>query len=146
MNAGTFIELHIPNFEIAKEFYGNIGYKVVWEKQPNEREGYMVMQSSDSVLNFYCGNEMVYDQTYFKRFPSTTPRGYAVEIVILKDDIETFYKVYEQLYPDSIVEPIKKRFSHPDFRVVDPFGFYLRFVERYDWVNGRDKNGNPVHE
>lgn len=25
-----------------------------------------------------------------------------------------------------------------------PFGFYLRFVERYDWVHGRDSQGNKL--
>jgi len=42
------------------------------------------------------------------------------------------------------VEPLQIRFDRLDFRMVDPFGFYLRFVERYNWVDGKDKEGNPL--
>ncbi len=138
------LELHVPDFELTKKFYGDLGYKVVWEKKPEVRKGYMVMRNGDSILNFYCGNEHVYEQTYFRRFPENTKRGYAVEIVIPLDDIKGLYSIIESKYKDQIVEPLMKRFDKLDFRMLDPFGFYLRFVERYDWVNGRDKEGNKI--
>lgn len=28
----------------------------------------------------------------------------------------------------------------------DPFGFYLRFVERYNWVDTRNSDGSPKPE
>lgn len=136
------LELHVPDFQLAKKFYRDLGYKVVWEKKPEERKGYMVMRNGDSIINFYCGNEHVYEQSYFRRFPKTTKRGYAVEIVIPLDDIKSIYKNVHKKYKKQIVEPLMKRFDRLDFRILDPFGFYLRFVERYDWVNGRDKEGN----
>ncbi len=136
------LELHVPDFELTKKFYRNLGFKVVWERRPKDRKGYMVMKRGDSILNFYCGNRHVYEQSYFRRFPKNTKRGYAVEIVIPDDDIKGLYKRVYKKYKNLVVEPLKKRFSRLDFRMIDPFGFYLRFVERYDWVHGRDKQGN----
>ena len=86
------IELHVPDFELTKKFYGDLGFQVVWERKPNEKKGYMVMRSGDSILNFFCGNEQVYEQFYFSQFPKDTKRGYAIEIVIPCDDIGSLYK------------------------------------------------------
>jgi catechol 2,3-dioxygenase-like lactoylglutathione lyase family enzyme len=138
------IELHVPDFEATKKFYGELGFGVVWEKKPEERKGYMVMRNGTSILNFYCGNEHVYEQTYFRKYPKETKRGYAVEVVIPSGNIKKLYAKVEKKYKNLIVAPLEKRFDKLDFRMVDPFGFYLRFVERYDWVNGRDKNGNTI--
>lgn len=140
------LELHIPDFEVAKKFYSDLGFLVIWEKKPEERNGYLVLKNGDSILNFYCGNEHVYEQTYFKRFPKETNRGYAVEIILPCDDIKKLYRKIDKKYKDQIVEPLMKRFDKLDFRMLDPFGFYLRFVERYDWVNDRDRAGNKNKE
>ena len=66
------LELHVPDFELTKKFYGDLGFEVVWEKKPEERKGYMVMRNKGSILNFYCGNDHVFEQTYFRRFPKDT--------------------------------------------------------------------------
>jgi hypothetical protein len=31
-----------------------------------------------------------------------------------------------------------KKWGRRDFRIVDPFGFYLRITERYEWVGKLD--------
>jgi hypothetical protein len=31
-----------------------------------------------------------------------------------------------------------KKWGRRDFRIVDPFGFYLRITERYEWVGELD--------
>jgi hypothetical protein len=138
------IELHVPSFELAKQFYGSLGFEVVWEIPPQEQRGYLVLRRKTTILNFYCGNEHVYEHSYFSRFRPDTVRSYAVEIIIPLDDIETFYAHFQETYPDRIVKPLNHKYSRWDFRMEDPFGFYVRFVERYDWVNGRDKNGRPL--
>jgi hypothetical protein len=102
------------------------------------------MRSGNSILNFYCGNEEVYKQDYFRNYSKDTKRGYGVEIIIPHDDINTLYETVTKKYKNLVVEPLVKRFSKFDFRITDPFGFYLRFVERYDWVNGRDQAGNSL--
>lgn len=129
------LELHVPDFKKTRKFYQDLGFKVVWEKKPQKRKGYLVMRRGNSILNFYCGNNQVYEQNYFKNFPKTTKRGYAVEVIIPVDDIESFYNKISKKYQNKIAQPLKVRFDKLDFRMVDPFGFYLRFVERYDWVN-----------
>jgi hypothetical protein len=48
----------VPDFVAVKKFYKDLGFKLVWEKKPNERKGYMVMRRGDSIINFYCGNNM----------------------------------------------------------------------------------------
>ncbi len=129
------MELHVPDFAVTKKFYKDLGFIVVWEKKPSERKGYLVMRRGDSIINFYCGNNHVYEQEYFKNFPDNTKKGYATEIIIPIDNIENFYKKIYRKYKDKVVGPLRKRFSKLDFRMTDLFGFYLRFVERYDWVN-----------
>jgi len=140
-------ELHIPNFETAKKFYGDLDFKVVWERKPTDKiEGYMVMKRGNSVFSFYSGTNKVYDHTYFKKFPKNTKRGYGIEIIIPINGIYFFYKKVEKKYSKQILSSLKKRFYYPDFRMTDPFGFYLRFVERYNWVDTRNPDGNPKKE
>lgn len=145
LQTDILIELHVPDFETVKEFYGSIGYKIVWEKQSSEEElGYMVLRSEESILNFYGGTERVVEHDYFKKFATDTSRGYGVEIVVPIDGIENFYEKFMALHTDRVVQELNHKHSHKDFRVVDPFGYYLRFVERYDWVNGRDKEEHRI--
>ena len=145
LTSDVMIELHVPSFEITKKFYGDLGFEVVWERIPEDPSiRYFVMKKGTSILNFYNGTEEVYNHSFFKKFPKITPRGYAVEIIIPVDGIEDFYKLVSSKYKKNIIKPLGQICSHPDFRMVDPFGFYLRFVERYNWVEGRDKAGNPA--
>jgi len=137
------VELHVPNFELTKDFYGDLGFKVVWERKPNQTmKGYMVMRRAESIINFYCGNEQVYDHPFFGKFDKNTPRGYGVEVVIPVDGIEVFYQKVKEKYSNKIVRPLSKKYEKPDFRMIDPFGFYLRFVERYNWVDTRNFDGS----
>jgi len=141
----VMIELHVPDFKKAKKFYSDLGFKVVWERNSeNPTAGYLVMRNNTSVINFYCGSKDVYNHLYFKNFPKTTPRGYAVEIIIPVEKIENFYKSFCLKYKQYVVKSLSHIHSHSDFRIIDPFGFYLRFVEKYNWVDGRDKYGNTL--
>lgn len=146
----VMVELHVPSFAVAKKFYGKLGFKLVWERkpQPNRtdrfREGYMVMRQGQTILNFYCGTEDVYNHSYFKKWPKTSKRGYAVEIVLPIDNLQEFYRKVQKLFPKNIFQPPEKRFYFADFRMSDPFGFFIRFVDRYNWVDTRDKKGKPL--
>lgn len=138
------VELHVPDFKKVKDFYGSIGYEVVWERKPDLNKGYLVLINGKSILNFYCGNNEVYNHDYFKRFPKDTPRGYGVELVIPVDDIVATYELFKKRCPDSIVNELSHEHSHKDFRAKDPYDYYLRFVERYNWIEDRDKQGNSI--
>src|SRR3990167_4809206 len=91
--SSIIIELHVPNFETVKDFYGKLGFIAVWEIMPKEREGYLVMKMDKNILAFYCCNEEVYNHSYFKKFPKDTPRGYGTEIAIYlsSNGIEQYY-------------------------------------------------------
>lgn len=142
LTTDILIELHVSNFDDAKSFYGSIGYEVVWEKQPNDNEGgYLVMRNGKSILNFYGGQESVWKHDFFSRFSQDTPRGYGVEIIVPIVDIEKFYEEFCKNHKGSIVKELNHKFSHKDFRATDPYGFYIRFVEKYNWVDDRDENG-----
>ena len=129
----VIIELHVPDFEKAKRFYSKLGFKEVWEYPPKEQSGYLVMKRQQSILAFFCGNEEVYNHPYFRKFPKSTIRGYAVEVAIYISDmpLEKFYqKVIDEVGETYIVEPLTlKPWGSKDFRMTDPFGFYLRFGE-----------------
>lgn len=124
----THIELHVPDFEKVKEYYRKIGFKIVWERKPEEGKGYLVIQMGENILCFWPGNEYVYKQQYFQRFPKDIVRGYGVEIVIVVDDIETYYLRVKNFV--NVVEELKTMpWGLKDFRAIDPFGYYLRFTE-----------------
>jgi lactoylglutathione lyase len=125
------IELHVEDFEAIKAFYSKLGFEVIWERQPEEFKGYMVLKLNDNIVCFWAGNKFVYDQPYFKRFPKDTPRGYGVELVIVVADIESYYNLHKD--HANVVEPlVMQPWGLLDFRAIDPAGYYLRFTSPHD--------------
>jgi len=136
------LELHIPNFRKAREFYGMFGFtELMYDPTSGGGSdlGYMVLKREDPIgnssLNFYGDKEKVSQHAHFKDFPADTPRGYEVEITVPVSNIEKLWdSVNSKLNPDQIGQPLTlKRWNKKDFRVVDPFGFYVRFTELVDW-------------
>jgi hypothetical protein len=136
------IELHVPDFGIAKEFYAALGFAPIMENPiSTTTPGYLVLkrhdEQGDTILNFYGGNDFVYGQSYFKRFPKDTKRGYATEVTIPIAHIDNFYNEVWPKVKDHIMQPVQDKkdgdTAWRDFRVEDPFGFYLRFTELIDW-------------
>lgn len=136
------IELHVPDLDLIKEFYSKLGFKITMDDKPNEKElGYLTMTKEDNLgrtmLNFYGGDERVFSQSYFKQFPKDTMRGYATEVTITTDNIDEIYSLACENLKDSIVRELLKLEDHghkwKDFRMADPYGFYLRFTELIDW-------------
>jgi hypothetical protein len=123
----VLVELHVPDFGKVKDYYGRLGFEVIWERKPEGKKGYLVLKMQDNILCFWAGNEHVYEQSYFKRFPRNTKRGYGVEIVIMVADIETYYtqvKDFVNLVAKLDVRP----WGLKDFRIEDPFGYYIRIT------------------
>jgi len=136
------IELHVPDLDIVKDFYSQLGFRVGMDDKINEEKlGYLTMIREDklgsTMLNFYGGDDRVYDQAFFKQFPRDTKRGYAVEVTIVTDNIEELYQATSQRLKNNIVRDLQELEDHghkwKDFRMVDPFGFYLRFTELINW-------------
>lgn len=131
------LELHVPDFATVKDFYGKLGFEVVWERQKNDAGDYLVMRHGGTIINFWPGNEQVWEQSYFKRFPKNTKRGYGVEIVYTVDDIKSYYSQVKEFA--NIVEELKKQpWGRWDFRFEDPFGYYLRVTEPHDITNPKE--------
>lgn len=125
------LELHVPDFGPAKDYYGKLGFRVVWERKPEREKGYLVMEMAGNTICFWPGTDSVYEQSYFKKFSKDTPRGYGVELVIMIDDIEAYYKKVKD--SANVVEPLKLQpWGSKDFRCTDPFGYYLRFSEHHN--------------
>lgn len=127
----VILELHVPDFEKVKDFYGQLGFKVVWERKPEGFKGYLVMKMNDSILCFWAGNENVYYHPYFKRFSKDTKKGYGVEIVVFVNDIEKFYEKTKG-FANVVEELVKQPWGDKDFRIEDPFGYYIRISEPYN--------------
>lgn len=136
------IELHVPDLEVAKYFYSQLGFIVSLDDKLDEKHlGYLTMTRNDklgqTILNFYGGDDRVYQQSFFKQFPPETKRGYALSITISVNNIEELYQSVKTNLPDSLVRDLAELEDHnhkwKDFRMVDPFGFYLRFTELLDW-------------
>jgi len=136
------IELHVPDLDGARTFYSKLGFTFSMDDKPNTKElGYLTMTREDklgsTMLNFYGGDERVYGQSYFKQFSKDTKRGYAIEVTIPTGDIDRLYELACTNLRENIVRELKELNDHEhvwkDFRMVDPFGFYLRFTELIDW-------------
>lgn len=125
------IELHVPDFAPIKEFYTKLGFSVAWEREPEGYKGYLVMKRDKSILCFWGGNKEIYTHEYFKKYPVDTPVGYGVEIILPVDDLEAVYES-AQMFAE-VVEPLQLRpWGLKDFRIIDPFGYYIRITTRHD--------------
>jgi catechol 2,3-dioxygenase-like lactoylglutathione lyase family enzyme len=129
----VLVEIHVPDFQRAYDFYKLLGFEMVWME-----ETYLVLRRGDSVLCCYGGSPDVHEHPYFGRFLAETKKGYGVEIILFVEDVASLYRKLEGLV--TIVEPLAlKHWGSWDFRIEDPFGFYLRVSQRYDTVNRPDR-------
>lgn len=126
------IELHVPDFATVRSFYGDtLGFMPVWERTEGNSGDYLVMEREGTIISFWPGNETVTQQSYFNRFPANTKRGFGVEIVIPVKNVREFHDNIKDTV--NIVNPLVKRpWGLWDFRIEDPFGFYLRITEHHD--------------
>ncbi|WKZ30663.1 MAG: hypothetical protein QY318_02340 [Candidatus Dojkabacteria bacterium] len=145
LNNNLLLELHIPDFNVAKDFYGKLGFKIAVEDPITEEYcGYLTMvhkdPAGDTLLAFYGGDEKVYDQSYFKNFPRDTKRGYGVELTVPVKDVRKKYGEVQGVLGKFVVQEMKEKRDHEhvwyDFRMEDPFGYYLRFTDLLDWGQG----------
>lgn len=128
------VELHVPNFGDVKKYYGRLGFNVVRENKPEGKKGYLVLQMQDNILCFWAGNEHVYEQSYFQQFPKDTKRGYGVEIIIMVADIDAYYeKVKDGIH--IVDELVLRPWGLKDFRIEDPFGYYLRVTSIHNVID-----------
>lgn len=127
----AIIELHVPDFNPVRKFYSQLGFKVLREEEVGVRGGYLVMGMEDNILCFYGGSEVILEQKYFSGFPQDTKPGYRVEIILQVNDLTEYYERIKDLI--EIIEPLKLRhWGLQDFRLKDPFGFYLRVTSVHD--------------
>lgn len=128
------VELLVPDFDIAKDFYGKLGFKIAWEEPADKMNGYLVMYRDKSIICFFCGNDYVYEEEYLKMFPRDTKRGLAIQISIPVEDIDEVYKdISSRIDKKFIFQPLKQHpWGKKDFRLTDPFGFFLRFNEPWN--------------
>ncbi len=136
------LELHVPSFDKARAFYALFDFDQM-SYDPTSGGGsdlgYMVLKRDDALgrtlINFYGDKEKVSKHAHFETFPPNTPRGYAVEITIPISNVEKLWDtVKEKIAPSQIAQPLTlKRWGQKDFRVIDPFGFYVRFTEMVNW-------------
>lgn len=120
------VELHVPCFERALAFYRLLGFAEAWRE-----ERYLVLSRGEDLIAFYGGSPTVTEHSYFSRFPADTKRGYGLELIVFVDDLEATRAALPESTP--LLAPIQLRpWGCRDFRVEDPFGYYLRVSERYD--------------
>lgn len=135
----VLVELHVPDFERVKDYYGKLGFKIMRETKPEDKNGYLVLKLEDNIVCFWAGNEEVYKQSYFKRFPKNTKRGYGVEIVLMVADIEAYYHKVKDFA--NVVGPLALRsWGLKDFRIEDPFGYYIRVTSIHNILD----DSNPM--
>lgn len=127
----VLLEIHVPDFNIVKEYYGKLGFKVQWERPPEGFKGYLIMNMDENILCFWAGNDHVWEQEYFSQFSKDSKRGYGLEIVVMVEDIEAYYEKVKDFA--NVVEELQlKPWGLKDFRTEDPFGYYLRFTSHHD--------------
>lgn len=142
VNNNLILELHIPDFGPSRRFYGLFGFKEQMYDPTsggNSDLGYMVLIRKDKIgntaINFYGDKVKVSQHARFADFPPDTPRGYSVEVTIPVGNVEQLWlQTKDRIGRDQIAQELTlKRWGKSDFRVIDPFGFYIRFTELVDW-------------
>ena len=129
------VELHVPDFAPVRDFYARLGFKTVWEQPPEGHKGYMVMECGKNILRFWCGNDDVYTHTYFRTFAADAPSGKGVEIIIETENLDALYAAFEN--SENLVEPLREKpWGLRDFRLKDPYGYYLRITTPHDIKSG----------
>jgi len=123
------VELHVPDFRQAKEFYSLLGFQVAWEI-----DNYVVLQANSTLLLLYGGNDVIFEQSYFKQFPKDTKRGYGVELILMHENVEQIYLELKDHVEIVGKFRIKVQNGKKEFRVIDPFGYYIRITEPYNWL------------
>ena len=122
-----------PILKLQKTFMKSWALKRFGNIHQKGSSGYLVMRRDKSILAFYCGNEEVYNHEYFKKFSKTTPRGYGVELAIHITDVDLgkyYAGVMEKIDKKYLVQPLEtKPWGTKDFRLIDPFGYYLSIRE-----------------
>ena len=95
------------------------------------------MALEGNTICFWGGSsEAIAGHRYFARFPPNSPIGIGVEIVIQVRDVEDLYEECRSWA--NIVDPLKARpWGLVDFRVADPYGYYLRITEIHDVRDSR---------
>jgi uncharacterized glyoxalase superfamily protein PhnB len=136
------LELHVPDFSKARTFYSLFGFEELSYDPTSgggSSLGYLVLKREDTIgstmINFYGDSPKVARHAHFDQFPEETPRGYGVEVTIPVEDVDALWgQVKDRLKKEQVSqELILKRWGKKDFRVIDPFGFYIRFTELVDW-------------
>jgi len=120
------VELHVPDFEPVRAFYGALGFTV--EREETGEDGYLVLRYGDARLAFWPGSPRVAEHHYFGRVPAGAPRGVGVEVVIAVRDLDALHARAAQA-GGIVREPGLRAWGLRDFRVVDPYGYYIRFTE-----------------
>lgn len=127
----TLVELHVPDLALAKRFYRRFGLRVARYEPARGGDGYLVLRHGDAILCFWGGTEAVRRHEYFRRSARTAKRGYAVEIVLPVASVSRAYAVAKRAR--CIVGDLQLRpWGARDFRIEDPFGFYVRITEPHD--------------
>jgi uncharacterized glyoxalase superfamily protein PhnB len=125
------IELHVPDFKKVLDFYGKLGFKKMWHREEGNNADYLVIGRDGCIINFWPGNDNVYKQSYFKNFPKDTKRGYGVELVVCVNDPKSLYNEVKE-FAKVVDELVKRPWGLWDFRIEDPFGYYLRITQKHD--------------
>lgn len=129
------VELHVPDFAPAKRFYGALGFTVAREESGDE-DGYLVMVHGPDILRFWPGSPSALRRGHFAGDTGTP--GHRVEIVLTFNDLDATFSRAASLA--TTVEPIRMRhWGLRDFRVLDPYGFYVRCTEPHDPLISRSR-------
>lgn len=109
----SFVEIYVPDLEVIKDFYTKLGFKIVWEI-----DTYVVLKFDESILAFFK-NEV------------SEPRGVGIEIVIQveSESIQNYYQKCQKMGIKIVEVLTLQDYGKWDFRLCDPFGYYLRFTE-----------------
>jgi hypothetical protein len=60
----SMVELHVPDFEAVKKYYGKLSFSDVWERKPDGFKGYLVIKKGNNILCFWGGNENIFGHEY----------------------------------------------------------------------------------
>jgi len=103
--------LQVTDLDLAKSFYGNIGFRLRW-LYPDETPTHMAMSSQGVDLSFVLVDEV----------------NSKVDLYIQVDGVKEYYEAFlEKL--DEVSPLVKSAYGMLDFSLEDPWGHHLVFGE-----------------
>ncbi|WP_177244227.1 glyoxalase/bleomycin resistance/extradiol dioxygenase family protein [Cohnella sp. OV330] len=119
------VELFVSNLQESAEFYT----KVLGFLKEKETERYISVRNGGSIIGLGAMTQLD-DNHYLRQATGSERKGVGVEIVLEVNEIENYFRKFQDSDYPIHTGLTKRPWGTTDFRILDPDGYYLRITSR----------------